>query len=117
MMQKFKKGEYVVLLSYPNSNIFWDSMPLNYCYKISQDSNTFDYHFELDLKQNENNGWTSRVPVDDRKPYSYTTFRKASLLEIQTYEILGGPYRVEKPHPNKENYDYLIPIIDKMNAR
>jgi hypothetical protein len=116
-MQNFKKGEYVVLLSYPASNISWESMPLNCCYKLSADSNTFDYNFELDIEGIEHNGWSISGTKEYCEPYSYTTFRRATLKETQEYEKLGRPFRVGGLHPKEENYDYLIPIMKKFNAR
>lgn len=64
-MTDFKKGDYVVLLSCCKGENTWkDSMPINYCYRLSMDSNQFSFSFEKDINGSIGNGWSCIDKID-----------------------------------------------------
>lgn len=109
-----KKGDYVVLLSYPGGNAKWKSMPLNYVYKLFKDSNQFNFTFE---KDNDGicNGWSFNKDNPEIKKYSLLKFREANHLEILEYDKFNKPCEAIKP--KKDNYKYLIKLFKQLNIK
>lgn len=95
-MTNFKKGDYVVLLSYPSINCKWEEcMPLNYCYKLSKDSNNYDFYFEKDAN-NVSNGWDIPLTHKEINNYQNLKFRIANSLEIEEYSKHNKPCKAIK---------------------
>lgn len=95
-MTNFKKGDYVVLLSYPSINCKWEEcMPLNYCYKLSKDSNNYDFYFEKDAN-NVSNGWFISLTHKEINNYQNLKFRIANSLEIEEYSKHNKPCKAIK---------------------
>jgi len=90
---QYPKDSYIVLLAGCNGKDTWqDSIPINYCYKLSRDSyedaRGFNVHVDKSLR---NNGWNG-----DSKYESKLKFRKASKEEIEEYERIGKPFNVKE---------------------
>jgi hypothetical protein len=105
----FKKGDCVVLLK----KQVWraSSIPTNYCYKLSRDSSSIEFIIEKDINDYKNNGWISTNPLKLK-------LRAATPRETEKYHLLNKPFDVTTLEPEiieKENYDYLIPILIKLN--
>ena len=115
-MTDFKKGDYVILLSYPYKDCFWEnSMPLNYCYILSKDSTQFDFSFEKDINDCTWNGW-STINRDNQN--IYLKFRLANSLEIDEYNKYGKPCKaIEIFEFKKESYKYLIKLFKQLNIK
>ena len=107
----FKKGDCVVLLK--DSDHEASSIPTNYCYKLSEDSSSIEFIIEKDINDYKNNGWMSANPLKLK-----LKLRAATLKETAKYHLLDKPFDVttlESEIIEKENYDYLIPILSKLN--
>jgi hypothetical protein len=119
MNNEFNAGDYVVLLSGCDGNNTWlTQMPINYCYKLRLDSNTFKFHPILDINNSPNNGW-ELVDNENRSTNNKLILRKATKLEEYNYNSFGKPFDVNRlqyidPESINQNYDYLIPILKKI---
>lgn len=115
-MEEFEKGDYIVLLSScDGTNCWMGSIPTDYCYKLSKDSNQYAFSIEEDINGIAN-GWIG--PLEDRLHVGVDKLdmRYATEDEICEYTRLGKPYRV-KELKNKEDYTYLIDLFEKLNIR
>lgn len=84
----FKKGDYVVLLaSCKGDNIWNDSLPINYIYKLREDMHEKNFMVERDRKGNRDNGWS--VVAENYE--SQLDARLAFPAEIEAYEMAKGP--------------------------
>lgn len=87
---EFKKGDYVVLLSTCDGKILWSNIPINHCYKLTQDSTTYNFMIELDMIGSKTNGWS--ILYDEI--FNKLKLRKATQQEEEMYIQLGKPYDV-----------------------
>lgn len=105
----FKKGDYVVLLSGCDGTNTWpDSIPINYCYKLRDDSDDLTFRVERDKKGNKFNGWYTTLPYDSK-----LLLRAAISSEIKLYEEFGKPFSVSIYI--SESYEYLIPLLKELD--
>lgn len=91
----FKKGDYVVLLNYPKKDIYWDLIPLNYVYRLSNDSNKHYFTVEKDVKEYRNNGWSIDPDNSDIERFDFLQFRLATSLEIDEYNKHDKPCKAK----------------------
>ena len=104
----FPAGTYIVFLHGPtkDSNPWPESMPINYCYKLREASNTFDFKIVKDNNGSVINGWSrfSTIQGVDKLKLRLATHR-----EISEYERLGGtPFDVTKLPKGEVVNDYFI---------
>jgi hypothetical protein len=107
----FKKGDYVVLLNSWDGKDCWKDMPVNYCYRLSKDSNLFDFTIELDIDGYINNGWDAFF--EDSK----LNFRLATNEEINEYIKFNKPFNVTTLKSKLNNYTKLINMLKYINER
>jgi len=104
----FPKGAYVVFLHGPgiNPNPWENIMPINHCYRLRLDSDTFNFHVEKDLSGSTSNGWSKPYNSDGS---NYMALRLATHKEISEYERLGGnPFNVTTLSKEEIVNDYSI---------
>jgi len=85
-MNKFKKGDYVILLSSCDGGDCWSSIPVNYVYKLSSDSDTLCFMIERN-KRGVSDGWSTSPATTLKK----LKLRAATWMEIQDYETWNKP--------------------------
>lgn len=101
----FPKGSYVVLLSTCDGDprIWGNSIPVNYIYQLSRDSNSRCFFMAKDTRGNVNNGWS----VDEESTFdSKLKLRAATTEEIALYQKHDGPvsiFDISKPLSGEEN--------------
>jgi len=87
---KFKKGDYVVLLASCDGGNCWESsLPINYCYRLRDNSNSHNFNVMLDVTDSSTNGWGANDSYDSK-----LNIRAATIKEIGEYDRLGRPYNV-----------------------
>lgn len=87
----FPKGSYVVLLSSSmKGNIWNDSIPEDYCFKLREDSNNKCILLELDINGSKTNGWQT----SDKSFKSQLKLRLATKAEQEYYDKIGKPFDV-----------------------
>jgi len=85
----FKKGEYVVLLNSCSITSPWgEAIKVGYVYKLSEDSNTYNFMIETDLKSMSQNGWRTSYKI---KSHSNLRLRAATRQEITNYKCYDFP--------------------------
>lgn len=96
---RFKKGDYVVLLSTCNGDEYcWDpSMNINHCYRLTRDFNHdhTGFFIEKDIEQNKPNGWSCGLK-NFNKNLNKTRFRHATKYEIEKYKKLNRPFKINE---------------------
>lgn len=117
---KFEKGDYVVLLKACNGyNCWWDSMPINYCYRLRKESTNYMFYPELDIKGDDSNGWLIDSHVNNPLlvENKQMEVRYATSDEIAMYKKLQKPFNIDIIiKQQSENLDYLIDILKQHNV-
>ena len=101
---KFKKGEYIVLIDNGQSTggttlVQSDQFIKNHCYKVRE--NKVFLRPELDSNGSTTNGWKC-IPYNPNKFHKTRNWRYATQKEIDEYERRGKPYDVTEL--NKQSF-------------
>lgn len=102
----FRANEYIVCLNTPVNE---SSFPRNHVFKQRDDCEYLSVYEDI---AGDANGW-GLVNFDRSEKYS--EWRYATVEEIEHYEKIGKPYNVVEVYFKTQNYDYLIPILTKLN--
>lgn len=119
----FKKGDYVVLLSSCDGKNCWKGQfSENFCFKLSEDcDDIFSIQIECD-ESGSLNGWHAVSDVSN-EGINKLELRFATNREIHEYDRLGKPFdttnynQQDYNNNNKENYNYLIELFEKLNIK
>ena len=114
-MTDFKKGECIVLLAGCNGKDTWyDSIPINYCYVLREDSSVSTFQIEKDINGSTTNGWfTTGYNYDLDK----LDLRLATPEEYYEYCRLGKPFDVTTLKNIPDDLTSLTELLDRLNIR
>ena len=101
----FPKSSYVVLLNTCDGDprVWGNSIPINYIYQLSKDSNSRCFYMAKDARGDIDNGWG----VDEKRTFdSKLELRAATLAEIELYQLHDKPisiFDISKPLSEEED--------------
>lgn len=112
----FKKGDYVVLLSTCTGEDIWDdSMPINYVYKLRENCYKNSFHVEKDIQRNLSNGWSCSTLSSNLNKLK---FRLATAEEIYIYNLNDKPFPIsDLINYKKPDNTYLISLFKKYKIK